>query len=179
MSNSKKHPNYASPSQQNKKSHNNDNDLLLEEPQWIDIGNNKTSFVWKYFGLKTDGRAYCRYIINKRSAHKIYEEKLKQTKIDDQFKKVIPHKESKQHELQCAVTDWIIMDSQSFNAVNGLGFQKIMKKVDQNTPNNFASANQDSSNLNSSDLTSNKETDEDTIYISLKILRTINECNTQ
>ncbi|CAG8732807.1 16886_t:CDS:1, partial [Dentiscutata heterogama] len=29
----------------------------------IDIGN-KSSWVWKYCGVKTDGRAYCRYIIN-------------------------------------------------------------------------------------------------------------------
>ena len=31
----------------------------------VDLGNNKTSWVWKYFGVKTDGRAYCRYILNK------------------------------------------------------------------------------------------------------------------
>ncbi|CAG8508994.1 1632_t:CDS:2 [Dentiscutata heterogama] len=102
ISNLKKHPNYASPSQQSKKNRNNDNDLLFEVPQWVDIGNNKTSFVWKHFGLKTDGRAYCRYIVNQDeetecgwnciynsqtssmihhlgSAHKIYEEKLVKT----------------------------------------------------------------------------------------------------
>jgi hypothetical protein len=38
-------------------------DTLSEEPQWVDLGNNKTSWVWKYF--KTDGRAYCRYISKK------------------------------------------------------------------------------------------------------------------
>ncbi|CAG8812584.1 30838_t:CDS:2, partial [Gigaspora margarita] len=31
--------------------------------QWIDI-ENKSSWVWKYCGVKTDGHAYCRYIIN-------------------------------------------------------------------------------------------------------------------
>ncbi|CAG8757414.1 22967_t:CDS:2, partial [Gigaspora rosea] len=86
----------------------------------IDIGN-KSSWVWKYCGVKTDGRAYCRYIINEDEetewpVHKKYKEKLKQTKIDDQLKKVILHKESKQNELQCTVTDWIITDSQPFNA---------------------------------------------------------------
>jgi len=34
-----------------------------EEPQWIsNVG--KTSFVWKFFQAKTNGRAYCRYIDN-------------------------------------------------------------------------------------------------------------------
>ncbi|CAG8824482.1 270_t:CDS:2, partial [Gigaspora rosea] len=55
-------------SQKSKKIHNNNNDLLLEERQWIDIGNNKTSRVWKHFGVKTDGCAYCRYIINQDEA---------------------------------------------------------------------------------------------------------------
>ncbi|CAG8541197.1 1143_t:CDS:1, partial [Cetraspora pellucida] len=41
-----------------------------------------------------------------------------------------------------------------------------------------ALANQDLSNPNSSNLTLNKETDESTTYIPLKILKTINECNT-
>ena len=32
-----------------------------KEPQWIsNVG--KTSFVWKFFQAKTNGRAYCRYI---------------------------------------------------------------------------------------------------------------------
>ncbi|CAG8856238.1 31718_t:CDS:1, partial [Gigaspora margarita] len=39
MSNSKKHSNNMVSSQQSKRSHNNDNDLLFEEPQWINIGN--------------------------------------------------------------------------------------------------------------------------------------------
>ncbi|CAG8833615.1 15773_t:CDS:2, partial [Racocetra persica] len=43
----------------------------------------------------------------------------------------------------------------------------------------LSSANQDLSNLNLSELTSDKETDETTIHIPLKILRTINECNTR
>jgi len=28
------------------------------------------------------------------------------------------------------VTDWVVTDSQPFNAVNGIGFQKMMKKFD-------------------------------------------------
>ena len=98
MSSSKKRSNKTLSSQQSKRSRNNDNDLLFEEPQWIDIGN-KSSWVWKYCGVKTDGRAYCRYIINENeetecgwncvynsqtssmihhlgSVHKKYEEKL-------------------------------------------------------------------------------------------------------
>ena len=31
-----------------------------EEPQWIS-NTGKTSFVWKFFQAKTNGRAYCRY----------------------------------------------------------------------------------------------------------------------
>jgi zinc finger BED domain-containing protein 1 (E3 SUMO-protein ligase ZBED1) len=46
------------------------------------------------------------------------------------MKKVAPHKEAKQRELQHSVTDWLITDSQPFNAVNGIGFQKMMKKFD-------------------------------------------------
>ncbi|CAG8644375.1 19480_t:CDS:2, partial [Racocetra persica] len=42
----------------------------------------------------------------------------------------MPHKESKQNELLNAITNWIIMDSQSFNAVNGLEFQNMIKKFD-------------------------------------------------
>ncbi|CAG8829294.1 25827_t:CDS:1, partial [Gigaspora rosea] len=53
MSNSKKRNNNTLSSQQNKKIRN-DNDLLYEEPQWVDVGSNKTSWVWKYFGVKTD-----------------------------------------------------------------------------------------------------------------------------
>jgi SPX domain protein involved in polyphosphate accumulation len=44
--------------------------------------------------------------------------------------KVMPHKESKQCELQHAVTDWVVTDSQPFNAVNEIGFQKMIKKFD-------------------------------------------------
>ncbi|CAG8768655.1 24536_t:CDS:2, partial [Gigaspora rosea] len=104
MSSSKKRSNKTLSSQQSKRCCNNDNDLLFEEPQWIDIGN-KSSWVWKYCGVKTDGRAYCRYIINEN------EETERKWNC-----KVIPYKESKQNELQCAVTDWIITDSQPFNA---------------------------------------------------------------
>jgi hypothetical protein len=35
----------------------------LEEPKWIP-NTGRTSFVWKFFQAKTDGRAYCRYIID-------------------------------------------------------------------------------------------------------------------
>jgi hypothetical protein len=37
--------------------------LSEQEPQWIP-NTGKTSFVWKFFQAKTDGRAYCRYIDN-------------------------------------------------------------------------------------------------------------------
>ncbi|CAG8566223.1 24919_t:CDS:2, partial [Cetraspora pellucida] len=128
MSSSKKCSNKTLSSQQNKRSHNNDNDLLFEEPQWIDIGN-KSSWVWKYCRVKTDGHAYCRYIINENeetewSVHKKYEEK----------------------------------------------YEDI--EVNQNVQDSSASTDQDLSNLNS-------EIDKATTYTSLKILQTINECNTQ
>ncbi|CAG8811177.1 2064_t:CDS:1, partial [Gigaspora rosea] len=53
--------------QKSKKNRSN-NDLLSEEPQWIDIRNNKTSWVWKHFGVKTNGCAYCKYIMNQDEA---------------------------------------------------------------------------------------------------------------
>ncbi|CAG8830940.1 17410_t:CDS:1, partial [Gigaspora rosea] len=61
MSNSKKRNKQTTVSQFNKKNHNDDSDLYSEEPQWIDLGKNKISWVWKYFGVKTDNRAYCRH----------------------------------------------------------------------------------------------------------------------
>ena len=41
----------------------NSNVIIIpeEEPQWIP-NTGKTSFVWKFFQAKTDGRAYCRYV---------------------------------------------------------------------------------------------------------------------
>src|SRR5579859_1040460 len=51
-------------SQRTKKNSTLLSDSSPEEPQWVDIGNNKTSWIWKYFGVKTDGRAYCKYILN-------------------------------------------------------------------------------------------------------------------
>ncbi|CAG8744985.1 2910_t:CDS:1, partial [Dentiscutata heterogama] len=50
MSSSKKRNNQTTLSQSNKKNHNDDSNLHFEEPQWIDLGYNKTSWVWKYFG---------------------------------------------------------------------------------------------------------------------------------
>src|ERR1041385_9080653 len=43
----------------------NSNTIIIpdEEPQWIS-NTGKTSFVWKFFQAKTNGRAYCRYIDN-------------------------------------------------------------------------------------------------------------------
>ena len=40
----------------------NSNTIIIpeEEPQWIS-NTGKTSFVWKFFQAKTNGRAYCRY----------------------------------------------------------------------------------------------------------------------
>lgn len=42
--------------------------LQAEESQWVDLGKNKTSWIWKHFGVKTDGRAYCRYTLNKNGS---------------------------------------------------------------------------------------------------------------
>ena len=46
---------------------NNQQEELQEpqEPQWVELGTNKTSWVWKHFGIKTDNRAYCRYKVIK------------------------------------------------------------------------------------------------------------------
>ncbi|GBB89692.1 hypothetical protein RclHR1_16490002 [Rhizophagus clarus] len=91
---------------------------ICENLIWVDISN-KTSWVWKYFKLVTDGKTYCfhnetidgvertcnfscaynsqtssmNYYLN--VTHKIYEKKGEQLKIDDEFKKVTPYKESK------------------------------------------------------------------------------------
>jgi len=37
-----------------------------EEPQWVP-NTGRTSFVWNFFQAKTDGRAYCRYILDNNS----------------------------------------------------------------------------------------------------------------
>ena len=41
----------------------NSNTIIIPEKelQWI-FNTGKTSFVWKFFQAKTDGRAYCRYV---------------------------------------------------------------------------------------------------------------------
>ena len=43
----------------------NSNTIIIsdEESQWIP-NTGKSSFVWKFFQAKTNGRAYCRYIDN-------------------------------------------------------------------------------------------------------------------
>src|SRR6266542_949492 len=59
----RKYSNNITSNQHNKKINNRNNNQQEEpeDPQWIDLGPNKTSWVWKHFGVKTDGRAYCRY----------------------------------------------------------------------------------------------------------------------
>ena len=47
-------------------------------------------------------------------------------KIDEQIKKVTPHKEPKQRKLQNAVADWLVTDSHSFNSANGKGFIRMI-----------------------------------------------------
>src|SRR4051794_14661595 len=42
----------------------NSNTIIIpeeKEPQWIP-NTEKTSFVWKFFQVKTNGHAYCRYV---------------------------------------------------------------------------------------------------------------------
>ena len=49
-----------------KKNNNNNLDNDQQEVlQWVELGSNKTSWVWKHFGVKTDGRTYYRYKILK------------------------------------------------------------------------------------------------------------------
>lgn len=62
--NSKKRKNNTVLSQLTKKNATLPSDTPPEELQWVNLGNNKTSWVWKYFGVKTDGRAYCKYMLN-------------------------------------------------------------------------------------------------------------------
>ena len=55
----------ASSSSKRSRTAGNSNTIIIpdEEPQWIS-NTGKTSFVWKFFQAKTNGRAYCRYIDN-------------------------------------------------------------------------------------------------------------------
>jgi len=65
--NKRKRPNNTTSTQPTNNNNNNsspDNNQQ-EEPQWVDLGTNKKSWVWKHFGVKTDGRAYCRYKVLK------------------------------------------------------------------------------------------------------------------
>ena len=44
-----------------KKSNNDSSSNQQEESQelqWVDLGANKTSWIWRHFGIKTDGCAY-------------------------------------------------------------------------------------------------------------------------
>ncbi|CAG8734367.1 26636_t:CDS:2, partial [Dentiscutata erythropus] len=61
MSSSKKRNKQTALFQSNKKNINDNSNLDFEEPQWIDLGFNKTSWVWKFCEVKTDSRAYCRH----------------------------------------------------------------------------------------------------------------------
>ncbi|CAG8493117.1 4633_t:CDS:2 [Rhizophagus irregularis] len=157
----RKYSNNISLTQQSKKINNgsagsNNNQEEPQEPQWVDLGPNKKSWVWKHFGIKTDGRAYCRYKVLRggieeecnyscmyntqtstqqqhlNSVHKEFEkEKNQQLKINDpKLKKIIPHNKSKQQELRNAVADWLVTDSQPFNSVNGKGFLRMINKFD-------------------------------------------------
>jgi hypothetical protein len=65
LTNSKKRKNKTILPQPTKKNATLPDNTPFEEPQWVDLGNNKTSWIWKYFGVKTNGRAYCKYILNK------------------------------------------------------------------------------------------------------------------
>jgi len=50
----------ASSSSKRSRTAGNSNTIIIpdEEPQWIS-NTGKTSFVWKFFQAKTNGRAYC------------------------------------------------------------------------------------------------------------------------
>ncbi|CAG8767856.1 41854_t:CDS:2, partial [Gigaspora margarita] len=107
---------------------------------------NNTSWVWKYCRVKTNSRAYCRYIINED--------------------------EETEYGWNC------VYNSQTSSMIHHLGSvykkyeEKLNVEVNQNVQDSSASTDQDLSNLN-------LEIDEATTYAPLKILRTINECNTQ
>jgi hypothetical protein len=57
-------------------------------------------------------------------------EKYTQPKIDNIFKKIIPHSSSKQKELKKITAEWLITDSLPFNVVNKKGYLKMMKTID-------------------------------------------------
>ena len=48
--------------------HHSSNSATSDIPQWIP-NTGKTSFVWKYFQAKTNGRAYCRKIDKAATGH--------------------------------------------------------------------------------------------------------------
>ncbi|GES99626.1 zinc finger BED domain-containing protein 1-like [Rhizophagus clarus] len=121
-----------------------------QEPQWTS-NTGKTSFVWKFFQAKTNGRAYCRYIDNDNgdecryscvyktqtstmiyhinNVHKEYKKKSEQLKVDEQFKKVTPYKEPLQQKLRNGVADWIVTDGLPFNTVRGKGFKRMINNI--------------------------------------------------
>lgn len=60
----RKYPDNITSTQHTKKSNTGSSDIRNEQqevPQWVELGPNKKSWVWKHFGVKTNGRAYCRY----------------------------------------------------------------------------------------------------------------------
>ncbi|CAG8799893.1 8636_t:CDS:1, partial [Cetraspora pellucida] len=57
-------------------------------------------------------------------------EKKEQVTLEQVIDNVKPHNLNKQHELQAAYTEWIVIDSLSFNTLRGKGFQRFIKKID-------------------------------------------------
>ncbi|CAG8617367.1 17179_t:CDS:2 [Funneliformis caledonium] len=108
------------------------------KPQWIP-NTGKTSFVWKFFQAKTDGRAYCRYIDNNSNDEGecnyccIYKSQTSSMiyHIQNVHKEygITPYKEPKQQELRYAVADWVVTDGFPFSVVQGQGFKRMINKV--------------------------------------------------
>ncbi|CAI2200587.1 9420_t:CDS:2, partial [Funneliformis geosporum] len=53
------------PSKKNNNDSSSNKQEESQELQWVDLEANKTSWVWKNFGIKTDEHAYCRYKVLK------------------------------------------------------------------------------------------------------------------
>ncbi|CAJ0845973.1 1412_t:CDS:2, partial [Entrophospora sp. SA101] len=113
-------------------------------------------------------------------------EKYAQPKIDNIFKKVIPHSSSKQKELKKITAEWLITDSLPFNVVNKKGYLKMMKTIDPafNPPstqrNNVTAAPvqlHGSQNLIELEIEENNKSEN--VDMEFKVLRTINEVKTR
>ncbi|CAG8693884.1 1783_t:CDS:2, partial [Dentiscutata heterogama] len=101
----------------------------FETDSEYDINDNNTE-AWQYFKLEGNFTV-CQVEITQDGKKKNASVgKKEQVTLEQIIEKVKPHNTNKQNELQAACIEWIVLDSLSFNALRGKGFQRFMKKID-------------------------------------------------